>query len=82
MTELKLGCHTGNWRVQLDVGVCNCFSVLCLTIGPIGMCQGSMLGPILFMVYVDDTDDEIVGNIVKFASDAQLFSVADNIEDI
>ena len=39
-----------------------------------GVSQGSVLGPLLFLMYVDDMDDVIHrANLVKFADDTKLY---------
>ena len=38
-----------------------------------GMPQGSVLGPILFLVYINDLEEGVTGNILKFADDTKLF---------
>ena len=35
--------------------------------------QGSVLGPILFLIYINDLDDSITSNVLKFADDTKLF---------
>ena len=44
------------------------------------MIQGSVLGPILFVIFVNNIENGICGNILKFADDTKLFSkVGSNI---
>ena len=54
-------------RVVVDGEVSNWKSVLS------GIPQGSVLGPILFLIYINDLDDSITSNILKFADDTKLF---------
>ena len=43
--------------------------------------QVSVLGPILLMVYNDDLDEGVTGNILKFADDTKLFRKTKEIGD-
>ena len=56
-----------NRRVVVDGEVSSWKSVLS------GVPQGSVLGPILFLVYIDDLEEGVTGNILKFADDIKLF---------
>ena len=45
------------------------------------MLQGSVLGPILFLVYIYDLEERVAGKILKFADDTQLFRKVKEIGD-
>ena len=53
--------------VVVDGEVSNWKSVLS------GVPQGSVLGHILFFIYINDLDDSITSNVLKFADDTKLF---------
>ena len=46
-----------------------------------GVPQGSVLGPILFLIYISDLDDNITSNILKFADDTKVFKRVNNDGD-
>ena len=61
-------------RVVVDGEVSTWKSVLS------GVPQGSVLGPILFLIYINDLDDSTTSNVLKFADDTKLFRQV-NIND-
>ena len=54
-------------RVIVDGEVSNWKSVLS------GVPQGSVLGPLLLLIYINNLDDNITSNALKFADDTKLF---------
>ena len=53
-------------RVIVDGEISNWKSVLS------GVPQGSVLGPILFLIYINDLEDDISSKVLKFADDTKV----------
>ena len=62
-------------RVVVDGEISSWKSVLS------GVPQGSVLGPILFLVYINDLEEGVTGSILKFADDTKLFRTTKEIGD-
>ena len=62
-------------RVVVDGEVSSWKSVLS------GVPQGSVLEPILFLVYINDLEEGVIGKILKFADDTKLFRKGKEIGD-
>ena len=62
-------------RVVVDGEVSSWKSVLS------GVPQGSVLGPILFLVYINDLEEGVTGSILKFEDDTKLFRKTKEIGD-
>ena len=45
-----------------------------------GVPQGSMLGPLPFLIYINDIADELLPNTKLFADETSLFTVVHNID--
>ena len=46
-----------------------------------GVPQGSVLGPILFVIYINDLDSDLVSKIGKFADDTKMYKNVNCTED-
>ena len=46
-----------------------------------GVPRGSVLGPILFLIYINDLEDDISSKVLKFADDTKVFRKVKNCTD-
>ena len=60
-------------RVIVDGEISNWKSVLS------GVPQGSVLGPMLILIYINDLEDDISSNVLRFADDTKVFRKVTNV---
>ena len=46
-----------------------------------GVPQGSVLGSILFLLFINDLDSNVISSILKFADDIKVFSKVNHYHD-
>ena len=47
-----------------------------------GLPEGSILGPTLFLLYINDLPDDIICNIAIYADDTTLYCKCDQVSDL
>ena len=73
--------HLKCFLIALIYVVWNCWNWIWLEKLEAGVPQGSVLGPLLFLVYINDLMDNITSEMRLFADDSSLFTCVKGINE-
>ena len=78
----KLWCWIADFLkgTKQQVSIEGCLSILVMILS--GIPQGSVLGPLLFILFVNEMPDLVHSSILMFADDTKLFTEIHNEEDV